>query len=874
MGALVDSAGLVLPAAGADDGSMVAQPSGTVTLVFTDVEGSTRLLRELGRERYQAALAEHREVVRQACACHAGYEVDTAGDGFFYAFATAGEAVAAAEEAMAGLKETPIRVRVGIHTGEPSVDPPKYVGLEVHKAARIMSAGHGGQVLLSQATRELFDRQDVRDLGEHRLKDFDEPVRLFQLSLVEFPPLKTLNNTNLPSPASSFLGRERELAEVTSLLRGGGRLVTLTGPGGSGKTRLAIEAAADVVGGFPDGVFWVGLASQGETALVVETIGRTLGARNGLAEQIGDRSLLLLLDNFEHVIDAAVELSALLSACRNLRLLVTSRELLRLDGEVEYQVPPLAQAEAEELFSVRSRLPRNEEIADLCRQLDDLPLAVELAAARTAVLSPAEIRDRLSLRLDLFTGGRDADPRQRTLRATIEWSYDLLREPERQLFARLSAFAGGCTLDAAEEIVGVDVDTLQSLVDKSLLRRTGGRFWMLETIGELARECLVASDDADEIGRSHAEWFLAFAERADPAMKSAEQPAWLQRLEDDHDNLRSSLDWFLDHDESGLALRLAAALWWFWYIHGHVSEARRWLRRVLDAAPEEPSEARATALDGAGYLAGEQGDDDEAARLVHASLACAKDSGASAAAAMAATHLSFMQPDLLTALELGEEAVALAREAGDDYVLAIALNNLGETMRTFGDQERATAYHEESLALRRRTGQASTIALSLSNLAEMALLEGDANKAAALFAEAAEIAGAIGDKRHTSFALGGLAWIAYLDERWEDADSHARESLRLAREIGIKYAIVDEMLCLAGIAAAMGDAARAAVLAAAAELHGSRVTTSPSLTDAGFHRSAIESAKAASDPEIWERSSAEGRAMSLDEAAEYAMFLA
>ena len=671
----------------ADDVPVVAQPSGTVTLVFTDVEGSTRLLRELGRDAYLAALDGQRRIVRAACARHGGYEVDTAGDGFFYAFASAGEAVAAVEEAMADLEETTIRVRVGMHTAEPGLDPPKYVGLDVHKAARIMGAGHGGQVLLSQATAGLVDGREVRDLGDHRLKDFDEPVRLFQLGTVEFPPLKTLNNTNLPVPASSFVGRERELAEVGSLLRnGGGRLVTLAGPGGSGKTRLAIEAAAEVVGDYPDGVFWVGLASLRDPALVVETIAQALGARAGLAEQIGSRALLLVLDNFEHVIDAAAELSALLAACRNLRLLVTSRELLRLQGEVEYQVPPLDESEAEELFCARSRLPRDDEIADLCRHLDDLPLAVELAAARTAVLSPAEIRDRLPQRLDLFKGGRDADPRQQTLRATIEWSYELLGEPEKLLFARLSVFAGGCTLDAAEAIVGADVDTLQSLVDKSLVRRTGGRFWMLETIAELARERLHTSDEADEIGRRHAEWFLALAEEAEPILKGAEQPEWLQRLENDHDNLRASLDWFLEHDEPELAVRLAGALWLFWYMHGHVTEARRWLRRALDAASDEPSEPRAKVLDGAGYLAHEQGENDEAIRLLEASLSCAKKVGAISTAASAAAHLcGLYMSEPAVARAVGEEAVALAREAGDDYVLAIALNNFGEVVRALGD---------------------------------------------------------------------------------------------------------------------------------------------------------------------------------------------
>jgi predicted ATPase/class 3 adenylate cyclase len=863
-----------------DHVAVATQPSGTVTLLFSDIEGSTRLLERLGTETYAEVLEQHRLLLRGVFARHDGYEVDTEGDAFFATFARAGDAVAAAGEVQQAIaaaawraKGVELRVRMGLHTGEPLLVGANYVGLDVHRAARIMAAGHGGQVLLSQATRVLVDGHDLRDLGNHRLKDFDEPVRLFQIGAAEFPPLKTLNNTNLPVAASSFVGRERELAEVTSLLRnGGGRLATLTGPGGSGKTRLALEAAGGVVGDYPDGVFWIGLASIRDPGLVVETIARTLGARRGLAEHVGDRTLLLLLDNFEQVIDAAVELSGLMGVCRNLRLLVTSRELLRLQGEVEYQVPPLAQDEAEDLFCSRSRLPRDDEIADLCRRLDDLPLAVELAAARTAVLSPTQIRERLSQRLDLFKGGRDADPRQQTLRATIEWSYELLSEPERQLFARLSGFAGGCTFEAAEEIAAADVDALQSLVNKSLVRRTGERFWMLETIGELARERLEVSGEADEIDRRHAEYFLVLAERAEPALKGADQPAWLQRLEDEHDNLRRSLDWFFDHGENELATRLAGALWLFWYMHGHVNEARRWLRRAIDSGPDKPSEARSKALDGAGYLANEQGDRDEAISLLEASLSGAKKVGATSAAAIAAAHICgvLTYSDPRAALAAGEEAVALAREAGDDYVLAVALNNLGAPTESLGENERATAYLEESLALRRRIGDVSRIALSLCNVAGMALLEGDNARAAALWAEALEIATAIGDKRHVSFAHDGLASVAYRERRWEEADAHARESLRLGRELGMKTLMVLEIWCLAGTAAARGDSTRAARLAAVEERHQSLL--GPEEAAAGeLHRADIEGAKAACDPETWERAWAAGQAMSLDEAATYAL---
>jgi Adenylate and Guanylate cyclase catalytic domain len=397
-------------------------PSGTVTFLFTDIEGSTPLLHELGEEAYARALKEHRRVIREACSGEGGVEVDTQGDAFFFAFPTPSGALAAASAFTEALASGPIQVRVGLHTGTPLLTDGGYIGDDVHLAARVAASAHGGQVVVSAATAELVELS-LTDLGEYRLKDIPVAVPIFQLGDARFPPLKTISNTNLPRPASSFVGREVELAAVLSRIEPGARLLTLTGPGGSGKTRLAIEAAASLVSEYKAGVFWVGLASLRDPTLVTEMISQTLGAKVGLAEHISERELLLLLDNFEHLIDAAPELSALLERCPNLNMLVTSRELLRVRGEVEYEVPPLASPEAVALFCERSQLEPSEEIAELCARLDSLPLAVELAAARTKALTPGQIVERLSLRLDLFRGGRDADPRQHTLRATIEWSY-------------------------------------------------------------------------------------------------------------------------------------------------------------------------------------------------------------------------------------------------------------------------------------------------------------------------------------------------------------------------------------------------------------------------------------------------------------------
>jgi predicted ATPase len=699
-------------------------PSGTVTFFFSDVEGSTRLLHDVGAAAYADALAEHRRILRRAFRAHGGVEVDTQGDAFFVAFASATDALDAASEALAALARGPIRVRIGIHSGTGHVTQEGYVGEDVHKGARIAAAGHGGQVLLSKETRELV-AVEVQDLGEHRLKDFAELVWIFQLGAEHFPPLKTISNTNLPRPASSFVGREREVAEVLANLRDGARLLSLTGPGGSGKTRLALEAAADLVPDFRNGVFWVGLAPLGEAALVADTIAQTIGARDSLADHIEQRELLLLLDNFEQVIEAAPELASLVERCPNLRLLVTSRERLRVRGEVEYPVLPLAQPEAVALFCARAGLEPDGTVAELCRRLDSLPLAVELAAVRTSVLSPPQILERLSQRLDLLRGGRDAEARQATLRATLVWSYELLDEQEKRLFARLAVFAGGCTLDAAEKLAEADLDTLQSLVDKSLLRHTDERFWMLETIREYALERLEESGEGASVRRSHAGHFLALAQEAEPHLRQ-ESSEWLERLVPEHDNVRAALDHLETTGEHELALLLAAAVWWFWSLSGNVQEGRRRLERVL-ASDERPTATRAYALMGAADLALDTGDKASSRLFGEEALAqfrMLEERWGAAFSLLILGLISAFEDDWPKAQPRFEESARLFGELADEHWTLQAIRRLAWSYEELGDLERARAIQEEMLRRARASGDEFLVAKALSALAQYALDEG------------------------------------------------------------------------------------------------------------------------------------------------------
>jgi predicted ATPase len=774
-------------------------PSGTVTFVFTDVEGSTKLLHEVGAEAYAQALAEHRRLLREAFSAHDGVEVDTQGDAFFYAFPSAPRAVAAAAAATDALSAGLIRVRVGLHTGEPRLTAEGYVGEDVHLGARIAAAGHGGQVLLSRQTRELVDGE-VLDLGEHRLKDFAEPLWLFQLGSERFPPLKTISNTNLPRPASSFVGRDRELEEVTALLKDKARLVTLSGPGGSGKTRLALEAAAELVPEFRNGVFWVGLASLRDPALVTETVSRALGAKHGLAEHVGERDMLLLLDNLEQVVEAAPELAALVEACPNLKLLVTSRELLRVRGEVEYAVPPLALAEAVELFCARAQLEPSDEIAELCRRLDSLPLAVELAAARTSVLSPAQILERLAKRLDLLKGGRDAEARQQTLRATIEWSHDLLNRAEQLLFARLSVFVGGCTLDAAEAVSNTDLDLLQSLVDKSLLRHAGERFGMLETIREYALEHLETSGEAEELRRRQADYYLALAEEAEPHLRGSSPHDWLALLEHDHDNLRAALDCLEASGDTELVLRLAGALAAFWGTKGQIAEGRRRLDNAL-RIDQRPTAARAKALNGAADLAYGSGDPATARLHAQEALALNRKLGDRWGTALSLFNLGYaaaVEADLAVNQQLSDERARLYRESqsfheqsvelfeelGDEHYALLAMYQLSYAQIQLGNHERGKELREVMLQRARATGDAQVESLALGGLVRFAFGEDRLEDALSLLNAAVRIELRFGDLRRIAMLLGRCAnALAHLQQAERSAQVLAR-SLAIYEETG------------------------------------------------------------------------------------------
>jgi predicted ATPase len=811
-------------------------PTGTVTFLFTDIEGSTKLLHELG-DGYADALAEHRRVLREAFARNGGVEVDTQGDAFFVAFARANDALAAAAEGQAALDPGPIRVRMGLHTGEPLVTEEGYVGIDVHRAARIAAAGHGGQTVVSQTTYDLAGSDGLRDLGEHRLKDLSAPERIYQLGDREFPPLKTLYQTNLPVPATPFLGRERELGEVgEAIARSDVRLLTLTGAGGSGKTRLALQAAAGAADDYPQGVWWVPLAPVREPNDVVVTAAQALGAGGSLEEAVGDRRLLLLLDNFEHVISAAPELTALLAQCPNLDVTVTSRERLQLDGEHVYPVPVLDRSEARELFAARARAVRpdfepNGSLDELCASLDDLPLALELAAARTTILSTGQLLSRLGARLDLLKGGRDAEVRQQTLRATIEWSHDLLEPDEQRLFARLAVFRGGCTLEAAEGICDADIDQLQSLVDKSLVRvRDAGRFWMLETIHEFAAERLRESGEEDELRRRHAEFFLALAESANLSAEATDLGPRPEVVLPEQDNLRAALDWAAEAGEIELGLRLAIALEQFWVAVAPYEGARR-VQAFLDRAADIPDVVRARAI-----------------RVVGGMI--------------------FMTGDFDRGDELMRQSLELFRSLGEEAVVAELLIRLAIHLHyTSSDIAGAHALIDESQAINRRLGSRSTEAMTLGLLGEIAWTEGRSDDALELAARSGEAAAEVGFTWWQMHQLyHGSEWSLALG-RTGEAEAYGRDALRLAVAIQDRQLIVYLFAILAETAAAHGQLEKAGAVWGALEAEEGRGRVGQWEAERDVYATRVLD----HENEAFATGRVKGRRMTLSDAVDYAL---
>jgi predicted ATPase/class 3 adenylate cyclase len=798
-------------------------PSGTVTFLFTDIEGSTRLLQELG-DPYADVLAEHRRVLREAFARHGGVEVDTQGDAFFVAFARASNAVAGAQAGQEALRGGPVGVRMGLHTGEPMVGEEGYVGIDVHRGARLASAGHGGQILLSLTTRDLLDSTfELVDLGLHRLKDLSEPQRLYQLGTEQFPPLKTLHQTNLPVPGSPFLGRERELSEVLGLL-GSSRVLTLTGPGGTGKTRLALQAAAEAAEEFPGGVWWVPLSTLHDPSLVRGSIAQVLDAKGELAEHIADNELLLLLDNLEHLLEAAPELAALVERCSGLRLLATSREPLRLSAEQEYPVAPFASEEAVDFFCARARAAKPDfvptaTLPDICRRLDNLPLALELAAARVKILSPEQILARLEQALPLLTGGRrDAPERQRTLAATIAWSYEMLSEPEQRLFARLSVFVGGCTLEAAETVCAADLDDLASLVDKSLVRQARERFWMLETIREFALEQFREDDAFEDVRRRCADYFLAGAEASFGQIFESLTQDQLDWFEREQDNLRAALDRLHEADaEPELEARLVIACAKFWGHRGLWSEARRRQDAALERAEGASPPLRGRLLWEVAESMWIQGDYRRGKEMAEAAIALLDQLGTETLDAIAARNALAASEHHLgnvrRAAEIFESAEALARVSGNDLALAIALSGLGNQALEAGDLFRARTHLEEVAAIGRRLRQEPLLANALVDLGFVALTEtGAVEEAAAKFHESLSICRAERVTHTLVWAVEGLAAIALARDAPAVATRLLAATGSMRTEIGFAqgyYAIGDEVRerTLKGARELLGEAA-------------------------------------------------------------------
>jgi len=903
-------------------------PTGTVAILFTDIEGSTVLWEQDGA-RMSQALAAHDALARRAVESRHGTVVKTTGDGMHAVFDDALDALAATvdlQQALANSAATngvPLRVRCGLHAGVVERRDNDYFGSPVNRAARIMSAAHGGQVLLSQAVadsvREILPAVvALRDLGKVRLKDLSTPEHVYQVVhpdlRQEFPALRSLEATpnNLPQQATSFIGREQALAELKRLLAKT-RLLTLTGSGGCGKTRLSLQLAADTLERFPDGAWFVELAPLADAGLVAQTVATVLGLKEEPGKSIGqtliqylmDKRLLLLLDNCEHLLDGCAKLAdALMHQCPHVTVLASSREGLGIGGEQAYRVPSLSlphpkQAhtpasvtpfEAVQLFTDRAQLARADfqvtqqnadTLASICNQLDGIPLAIELAAARVRSLSVEEINSKLDERFRLLTGGsRTALPRQQTLRSLIDWSYDMLREPEKQLLQRLSVFAGGWLLAAATKVCAGDgvqdrdvLDLLTSLCDKSLvvveLNDGHTRYRLLETVRQYVRERLLESGGGDALRDRHRGYFLELAEAAEPKLMGAEQAEWLHRLDEEHDNLRSALDWSLVAAGSEGGLRLCGALQRFWSMRGYLSEGREWCVRVLGkAGGEERTRGRAKALNVAGVLARQQSDYPAARAWLEESLAIQRQLGDRWGMATSLNNLGTVawdQGDFPSTRAWLEESLAIMRELGDRWGIARSMTNLGNVAWEQGDYPSARALHEESLAIMRQLGDRRVIAASLLNLGVVAYAQDDYPAAGALYEESLAIMRELGDGSGIARLLTNLGNLVSDQGDFASAQALYQESVAVGRELGDRRGIADSLAGLATPVAALGSSLRAARIWGAAERLREEIG-SPLLERPRYDQRVAAARAALGDDSAFDRAWQEGRAVTLEQA--------
>jgi predicted ATPase/class 3 adenylate cyclase/Tfp pilus assembly protein PilF len=853
--------------------------SGTVTFLFTDIEDSTRLW-EAQPARMAAVLARHDALCREVVGERGGRVVKTTGDGLYAAFDDPFEALSAAIELQRGIQtlaresDLALKMRCGLHSGAAETRDGDYFGPAVNCAARVMDAAHGGQVLLTQALVDRVEGRrpegaDLLHLGRVRLRGVSSPVDVWQVRHPDlrptFPPLRALDSIphNLPRHATSFVGRENQIREVIAHFDTT-NLLTLTGAGGCGKSRLALQVATNLLESYPDGAWFVELAALADPSLVPHTVATVLSIADEAGVSVADtlvrhlesRTLLLVLDNAEHLLNACAQLVDLvLRRCRDVKLLVSSREGLGVAGEVIYRVPSLttpdakagatpehlAAFEAVRLFAVRAQAhvaqfavtPQNATaVASICRRLDGIPLAIELAVARLRSMTVEEVHRRLDHRFRLLSGGsRTALPRQQTLRSLIDWSYDLLNTVEQALFCRFTVFAGGWTLEAAVAVGGGDgidewdvLELLTSLVDKNLVvaedRNGTTRYRLLETLREYGRDRLRESGDEERWRDRHLAYVVTLAEEAVAQLRGADQQAWLDRLETEHDNVRAALSYARTPGAEASGLRLVAALWFFWLLHGHVAEGRSHLFAALSRVRDQDESIIAKALCGAAILAFEQGDYAAARPLCEDALTMQERSGDRAGMASSwnvLASLASIKGDYESARALYERSLAIRRELGDHSGVAGSLSNLGHLTADQADYATARALYEESLAIRRQLGDKKGIATSLTNMGFVIYRLADYRSARMHLEESLAICRQLGDRAGMADSLCYLGYVATEEGAHLSAWALHAESAAIRLELGDRYGIAESLEGFADVALASARPLRAACIWGAAE---------------------------------------------------------